>query len=289
MSVGFERKGVSDDPIALSAFYKNLRKYDLLNSDEQIKLAVKAREGDKSALDKLVNSNQRFVMSITNEYQNSTMSVLDLVQEGNLGLIKSISKFDESKGNKFLSYAVWWIRQAMFQACYENGETVRLPVNRINAKNRVAKVKEMLSQTLQRDPTLDEIFEYSDIDENDVYGTLDDNFSVSLEDKVSFDSDVTLIDILENDNHCQIEQDLNKESLINEINNILSSLSEREQDIMNLYFGLNGNKQRTLKEIGDELSLTNERVRQIKETVIRKLRSHNRSSKLREFLHVKIS
>ena len=262
MSVSFERKGVSDDPLALAVFYKELRKYEPLSGEEQIELAVKAKGGDMKAQEKLVNSNQRFIVSITKEYQNSTMGVLDLVNEGNIGLIRSIPKFDETKGIRFLSYAVWWIRQAMFQACYENGDTVRLPVNRINAINKVAKVKEKLAQELQREPTLEEIYEHSEIERGDVYGTLDGNLSVSLDMKVSSDSDMSLADTLEGDDQCEIESELNKESLINEINDVLSGLSERESDILNMYFGLNGNQQKTLKEIGEDLSLTNERVRQ---------------------------
>lgn len=289
MSVSFEKKGMSDDPAVLAAFYKDLRKHEPLSAEEQIELAVKAKGGDMQAQDKLVKSNQRFIVSITKEYQNSTMGVLDLVNEGTIGLIRSIPKFDETKGIRFLSYAVWWIRQAMYQACYEKGDNVRLPVNRINAINKVSKIKEELIQILHREPTLEEIYEYSEIERGDVYGTLDGNLSVSLDTKISSDSDVTLVDTLESDNHGEIESGLNKESLINEINAVLTGLPERESDIINMYFGLNGHQQRTLKEIGEDLSLTNERVRQIKESVIKKLRSHSKSSRLREFLNVKIN
>ena len=289
MSVSFEKKGVSDDPAALAAFYKDLRKFEPLSSDEQIALAVRAKDGDQEAQNSLVNSNQRFIVSITKEYQNSTMGVLDLVSEGNIGLIRSIPKFDETKGIKFLSYAVWWIRQAMFQACYENGDTVRLPVNRINAINKVSKVKERLVQTFEREPTLEEIYEHSNIERGDVFGTLDGNLSMSLDAKVSGDSDWSFVDMLESDTHSDIENGLNKESLINEINDVLSALPLRESDIMNMYFGLNGHNKKTLKEIGEDMSLTNERVRQIKEGVIKKLRSHSKSSRLREFLNVKIN
>ena len=276
-------------PEVLSAFYKDLRRYEPLSAEDQIDLAVRAKNGDEKAAEKLVLSNQRFILSVTKEFQTTTLSVMDLVNEGSSGLIRSIPKFDETKGIKFLSYAVWWIRQAMFQACYENGETVRLPVNRINAMNKVSKVREKLTQELQREPTLEEIYEHSDIERGDVYGTLDGNVSMSLDMKASNDSDVNLIDTLESENHGDIENGLNKESLIREINSVLSTLPQRDVDIMNMYFGLNGHQEKTLKEIGSDLNLTNERVRQIKETVIKKLRGHSKSSRLREFLSVKVS
>lgn len=280
---------MTDDPEVLSAFYKDLRKHDPLSADEQIELAIRAKGGDVKASEKLVLSNQRFILSVTKEFQTTTLSVMDLVNEGSSGLIRSIPKFDETKGIKFLSYAVWWIRQAMFQACYETGETVRLPVNRINAMNKVSKVRDSLTQKLQREPTLEEIYENSDIDKGDVYGTLDGNVSMSLDTKPCGDSDVNFVDILESDSEGGIESSLNKESLIKEINSVLSTLPNRDIDIMNMYFGLNGNGEKTLKEIGSELNLTNERVRQIKENVIKKLRGHSKSSRLREFLSVKIN
>ena len=167
--------------------------------------------------------------------------------------------------------------------------TVRLPVNRINAINKVTKVREMLSQQLQREPTLEEICEHSGIDEGDVFGTLNGNISMSLDTKVTGDSEMSLIDVMEGSNHNEIENGLNKESLIDEINDVLSALPQRENEIMNMYFGLNGHQHKTLKEIGEDLGLTNERVRQIKESVIKKLRSHSKSSRLREFLNVKVN
>ena len=176
--MGTEKRIMGDDSMALSAFYKEVRKFEPLSSGEQIRLAVLAKNGDQEAQDKLIRTNQRFIVKITGEFQNSTMSVLDLVDEGNIGLIRSIPKFDETKGIRFLSYAVWWIRQAMFQACYENGDTVRLPVNRINAINKVTKIREVLTQKLQREPTLEEICEHSGLDKGDVFGTLNGNLSL---------------------------------------------------------------------------------------------------------------
>ena len=284
-----EKETVNKTSLSMSIFYKDVRKFDPFSGDKQIELAIKARNGDQKSQDDLVKSNQRFLIATAKEYQNLGIPLDDLVNEGNLGLIKAIFRYDETKGVKFLSYAVWWIRQAMLQSIYESGETVRLPVNRINAINKLSKVKDKLVQVLDREPTLEEICEMSDMEEGDVRSTYISNQSVSLDAKVSEDSEGTMIDFLENENHNEIETRLNKESLIKEINSIFKGFSLREVDIMNMYYGLNGHESMTLKEIGEELSLTNERVRQIKESVNRKMRSHSKSSKLREFLNVKLN
>lgn len=271
-------------PYSMNLFFKDVRKKSPLSSEEQTELAKKAKQGDIEARDKLIESNQRFIVSIAKEYQNNNIPLGDLINEGNLGLIKSIEKYDENRDIKFLSYAVWWIRQAMIQMIYEKGETVRLPVNRINALNKFSKVKENLTQKLDREPTFEEVEENSDMSENDVKGTLDMNESVSLDSKVSEDSETTFIDFIENDDYGKIENEMNDDALKEELFDILSDLSQREQDIIMMYYGLNGYQSMTLKEIGEKLNLTNERVRQIKENVNKKLRSHSNCSRLKDFL-----
>lgn len=281
---------ISGNSISLKNYFKDIRKIEQIDSKEQIVLAKAAKDGDRKAMEKLINCNLRFVLTIAKEYQRFNLDVEDLINEGNIGLIKAVNKFDETKGYKFISYAVWWVRQSIMQYIYENGSLVRLPINKINVIGKVNKAAEKLIHQLDREPTPEEIQAITALSDDEIKSTfIDTNKCYSLDQKLSEDSEGELIDIIPGETLEDIDGKLNGESLKTEINNVLNGLTERETRIINLFFGLNGNPELTLKEIGDKLNLTNERVRQIKEQAVRKLRVHNKSSKLREFLNCKLS
>jgi len=275
-----------EDSISRKNYFKEIRKFDQLDAQTQINLAVAAQGGDERARRQLIECNQRFIVSIAKEYRNAHLELNDLINEGNIGMIRAIDKFDASKKIRFLSYAVWWIRQAIISSIHDNSETVRLPVNKINAQNKLNKAREVLTQELKRDPTLEEMIEKACIDAGEVVASNPDaNKSISLDSKAHEDSEFSLVDFIQNDSHNQLENAITRESLVTEINDIFQQLSEREADILSMYYGLNGHEPKTLREIGDVLKLTNERVRQIKEFAKRKLRSHNKSSRLKEYLN----
>ena len=288
---------VSGDSISLKSYFKDLRKLEMVDGDEQTELAVKARNGDEKAMKRLVESNLRFVCSIAKDYIYTGIPIEDLIQEGNLGIMKAVSRFDETRGFRFISYAVWWIRQSILQSAYETGSSVRLPVNRINAINKVVKATESLTKKLNREPTIKEISDFyyneetkkNDLSESDVKNAYVDNGSdVSLNSTTSEENSTELHELLEGDGLNDIEGVMNKNSLQSEIGNVLSELTERESVILKMYFGLDGFEENTLAEIGSKKSLTNERVRQIKEFALKKLRTYNNSSKLKEFLNCEI-
>jgi RNA polymerase primary sigma factor len=280
------------ESISLKIYYKDLRKLELVDSEEQTKLAVKAKEGDERAMKKLIESNLRFVLSVAKEYTYTGIPLEDLIQEGNIGIMKAVDKFDETKGYHFISYAVWWIRQTILQTAYETGKSVRLPVNRINIINKVNKAIERLSKELNREPSVREISESIEVSEKDVRSALvDSGMDVSLNSSVSDESATELQDYLEGDGLNEIEGGMNKSSLKTEIDSVLSGLTDRESQILKMYFGIGEHEQQepmTLAEIGEKIGLTNERVRQIKEFSLRKLRTFNNSAKLKEFLTCEI-
>lgn len=282
------------DSISLKCYYKDLRKLDLIDGDEQTELAIKAKAGDERAMNRLVESNLRFVLSIAKEYTYTGVPLEDLISEGNLGLIKAVERFDETRGFKFISYAVWWIRQSILQSAYETGNSVRLPVNRINAINKVIKATEALTKELNREPSVKEISDYyknpetgqTELSEKDIRNAYDDSgMDVSLNSTVAEGSATELHESLEGEGLVELESGMNRNSLQHEINDVLSDLTERESDILKMYFGLGGNEEMTLAEIGEKIGLTNERVRQIKEFALKKLRTFGNSSKLKEFLN----
>jgi RNA polymerase primary sigma factor len=285
------------DSVSLKCYYKEVRRYDQIDGDEQVLLAVRAREGDQRALKELIESNLRFVLSIAKEYTYTGLPLEDLIQEGNLGLIKAVDRFDETRGFRFISYAVWWIRQSILQSAYETGSSVRLPVNRINAINKVIKATEALSKELSREPTIKEISDYymdsesgkSDLSEKDVRNAYADNgIEISLNTTVSDESGTELHESIAGDGLTEMENGMNRHALQTEIDEVLDELTEREAVILKMYFGLDGNEEMTLAEIGHKINLTNERVRQIKEFALKKLRTFNNSSKLKEFLNCEI-
>lgn len=288
---------INRDSISLKAYFKEVRKYEQIDGKEQIQLAIKAKAGDQIAMKKLIESNLRFVLSIAKEYTYTGMSLEDLIQEGNLGIIKAVDKFDAEKGFKFISYAVWWIRQAILQSAYETGNSVRLPVNRINAINKVSKATDSLTKTLGREPSVKEISEFyideetgeTELSEKEIRNAYSDSkYEVSLNSTVSDESATELHESIEGDGLKEMESGMNKNSLRSEIDDVLSELTDREKIILKMYFGIGDFEEMTLAEIGDEIGLTNERVRQIKEFSLKKLRTFNNSSRLREFLSCEI-
>jgi len=290
MAIKNTEQTISGNSISIKNYFKDLRKIDQISGAEQTELAIKAKAGDREAMDKLVKCNLRFVLTIAKEYQYGTIDIEDLINEGNIGLIKAVDRFDASKGFKFISYAVWWVRQSIMQYIYENGNMVRLPINKINVIGKVNKATDKLFQTLDREPTSEELQAATNFSAEDIKSTYTDtNRCFSIDQKINEDSETELIDVIPGETLEDIEGKLNGDSLKHEINSVLSSLTEREMQILNLYFGLNGSKEMSLKEIGDTLDLTNERVRQIKELALKKLRMYGKSSKLREFLNCKIS
>lgn len=278
-----------DISLSLKAYFKDLKNVEMLNGDEQTKLAVKAKLGDKKALHKLVESNLRFVVTVAKDYQYSNIPLEDLINEGNIGLIKAVDKFDESKKIRFISYAVWWIRQSIIQSIYENGSVVRLPVNRININKKIKKTKDILFKELNREPTSKEISDFCDVCEIDIVNSLSDcSHSVELENPQSENSKHTLSDYLEGEEFDNMEKSTNREAASHEIKIALSSLNKRESKILKMYFGLETGQEMNLREIGKELELTNERVRQIKDFALKKLRTYGKSYNLREFLNCKL-
>lgn len=284
---------VQKDSMALKIYFKDLRKLELVDAQKQTELAIKAKDGDQRAMKKLIESNLRFVLSIAKEYTYTGIPLEDLIQEGNLGIIKAVERFDETKGFRFISYAVWWIRQSIMQSAYETGSSVRLPVNRINAINKVIRANEALSKKLGREPSIREIVDFyvnpetgeSELSEKDIANAYTDNgMDISLNSTVSEESGTELHESIEGEGFREIEGNINKTSLTTEIDEVLGELTERESIILKMYFGIGTNQEMTLAEIGEKVGLTNERVRQIKEFALKKLRTYNNSSKLKEFL-----
>jgi RNA polymerase primary sigma factor len=290
MAIRNSEQTISGNSISIKNYFKDLRKLEQISGAEQTELAIKAKAGDSKALDRLVKCNLRFVLTVAKEYQYGTIDIEDLINEGNIGLIKAVDRFDATKGFKFISYAVWWVRQSIMQYIYEHGNTVRLPINKINVIGKVNKASEQLFHKLDREPTSEELQEATDFSAEDIRSTyMDSTRCFSIDQKVSEDSESQFVDIIPGETLEDIDARMSGDSLKYEINSVLESLTERENQILNYYFGLNGSNEMSLKEIGDKLGLTNERVRQVKELALKKLRMYGKSSKLREFLNCKVS
>ena len=238
------------------------------------------------ALDKLVKANLRFVVSVSKQYQNQGLSLPDLINEGNLGLIKAAQRFDETRGFKFISYAVWWIRQSILQALAEQSRIVRLPLNKIGAINKINKTLSKLEQDLEREPSYDELSEVMDMLPQDIYDTMrNNNRHLSMDAPLSTTEDGgNMYDLMGNENSISPDKDLISESLQHEIFRALSTLTEREADVVKLFFGLGGKHPHSLEEIGEKFELTRERVRQIKEKAVRRLKHGSRSRLLKSYL-----
>lgn len=270
---------------SLDKYLQEIGKVDLLTADEEVVLAKRIREGDQLALEKLTKANLRFVVSVAKQYQNQGLSLGDLINEGNLGLIKAAQRFDETRGFKFISYAVWWIRQSILQALAEQSRIVRLPLNRVGSLNKISKTFSELEQKFEREPSPEELAEVLEITANEVVDTMKiSGRHVSMDAPFVQGEENSLLDVLENDGDEKPDDGLMKDSLRKEVQRALSTLTQREADVITLYFGLNGEHAMTLEEIGEKFNLTRERVRQIKEKAIRRLRHPSRSKTLKPYL-----
>jgi len=274
------------ESLALDKYLQDIGKIDMLTVDEEADLARKIREGDNTALEKLTKANLRFVVSVAKQYQNHGLSLADLINEGNVGLIKAAKRFDETRGFKFISYAVWWIRQSILQAIVEQSRIVRLPVNKLGSYNKVNDAYRSFVQEFEREPTHQELADVLNITPKEVASMLQGGGKhISFDAPISDDEDSsTMLDLLSTNDDMQPDLKLMEESLRVEVIHGLSILSPREIDVLNSYYGLNGNKALTLEEIGELYGLTRERVRQIKERAIRRLRKSFTRKQLRSYL-----
>ncbi len=270
---------------SIDKYLQEISKVELLTPEQEIELAIRMKKGDESAMEQLTKANLRFVVSVAKQYQNQGLSLGDLINEGNLGLIKAARRFDETRGFKFISYAVWWIRQSILQALAEQSRIVRLPLNKVGALNKIGKTYSNLKQEFEREPSNEEIAEALEMDVDEISSTMQIyGKQVSVDAPFSLGDENSLLDVLENVEIPSPDNELISESLKAEINSILSVLPEREAEILKLYFGLQGENSMTLEEIGDKFNLTRERVRQIKEKAIRRLRHNSKSKILKSYL-----
>ncbi len=285
MAVTPPKKKASNEEGSLDQYLRDISAYPLISREEEAELARRIRTGDQDALDKLVRSNLRFVVSVAKKYQNQGVSLSDLINEGNLGLIRAAHKFDETKGIKFISYAVWWIRQAILQALAEQSRIVRVPLNRAGTLHRIGKRANTLLQELGREATHAEIAEGMDITEEEVAKTMSiSQVHLSLDAPLTPGEDNRLLDYLPDTMHPTPEDQILEKAMIEAIAESLGGLKEREAKILKLYFGIDGGDAMTLEEIGSQLGITRERVRQIKEKALSRLRHVSRAKSLESFL-----
>ena len=269
---------------SLDKYLQEIGKEDLITVEEEVELAQRIRKGDQKALEKLTRANLRFVVSVAKQYQNQGLSLPDLINEGNLGLIKAAEKFDETRGFKFISYAVWWIRQSILQALAEQSRIVRLPLNQVGSLNKINKAFSRFEQENERRPSPEELADSLDLPAEKVADTLRvSGRHISVDAPFVEGEDNSLLDVLVNDDSPIADRTLINESLSTEVERALSTLTERERDIIKLFFGIN-TQEMTLEEIGERFGLTRERVRQIKEKAIRRLRHSSRSKLLKTYL-----
>lgn len=275
------------ETISLDKYLHDISKVGLVTADEEIELAIRIREGDKAALEKLTKANLRFVVSVAKQYQNQGLTLPDLINEGNIGLIKAAQRFDETRGFKFISYAVWWIRQSIMQAIAEQARIVRLPLNKIGGISKINRTFSELEQLYEREPTSDEVADLLDITSAEVNDSIKiSGRHFSMDAPLSSDEDSnSMMDIMEDDEILfNPDNDLMNESLRNEIERSLSTLSYREAEVLRMYYGINCKAPLTLEEIGEEFELTRERVRQIKEKAIKRLKHTSRCKLLKPYL-----
>jgi RNA polymerase primary sigma factor len=273
------------DSASLDKYLQEIGREDLITAEDEVELAQKIKQGDQIALEKLVKANLRFVVSVSKQYQNQGLTLPDLINEGNLGLIKAAQRFDETRGFKFISYAVWWIRQSILQAIAEQARIVRLPLNQVGSLNRINKAFSKLEQEFEREPSEQEIAESLEIDQEKVNESRKiSGRHVSVDAPFKDNEDGTLLDVLSNDSSPNTDVTLMTESLQREIDRSLSTLTDRERDVIKLFFGIGIPHPLSLEEIGEKFELTRERVRQIKEKGIRRLRHTSRSKLLKSYL-----
>lgn len=269
---------------SLDKYLQEIGREDLITVEEEVELAQAIRRGDRQALEKLTRANLRFVVSVAKQYQNQGLSLPDLINEGNLGLIKAAEKFDETRGFKFISYAVWWIRQSILQALAEQSRIVRLPLNQVGSLNKISKAFQKFEQENERKPSAEELAKELDMPVDKVTDSMKvSGRHISMDAPFVEGEDNSLLDVLVNDDAPVADRTLINESLQKEIDRVLFTLTERESDIIKMFFGI-GCQEMTLEEIGDKFQLTRERVRQIKEKAIRRLRQDSRSNLLKSYL-----
>jgi RNA polymerase primary sigma factor len=270
---------------SLDKYLQEIGREELITAEEEVILAKKIKDGDQRALEKLTRANLRFVVSVAKQYQNQGLSLPDLINEGNLGLIKAARRFDETRGFKFISYAVWWIRQSILQALAEQSRIVRLPLNQVGSLNKINKAYSKLEQQYEREPSAEELADILDLPIDKVSDTMKvSGRHVSMDAPFANGEESSLLDVLVNADSPKADTGLMNESLSREIDRALSTLTERERDVVKLFFGIGLNHGLTLEEIGDKFDLTRERVRQIKEKAIRRLRHSSRSKLLQQYL-----
>lgn len=271
---------------SLEKYLQEIGKVELINPEEEVKLAIRIKQGDERALERLTKANLRFVVSVAKQYQNQGLTLADLINEGNVGLIKAARRFDETRGFKFISYAVWWIRQSILQALAEQSRIVRLPLNKVGLTNRISKAFSQLEQEYEREPTAEEIAYVLDIGTEEVAATLGASARhVSMDQPFSEGEDGSLVDVLTNPNAEAADlQMVFYDSLAEEINRSLNTLTERQKEVVRYFFGIGVDHALSLEDIGERYNLTRERVRQIKDKAITKLRSVSRCKLLRPYL-----
>ena len=272
---------------SLDQYFLEISKVDLITAEQEVELALKIKAGDLKAQDQLVQANLRFVVSVAKQFQNQGLSLGDLINEGNIGLIKAARRFDETRGFKFISYAVWWVRQGIMQAIADQSRVVRLPLNRVSELTKIGKAFRDLEQEFERKPTNEELSKFLDVSSDEVAFALQISgrqISMDAPLKAGDENKNSLMDVLSNKDEPSPDKDLLVESLKNEIKHALGFLSEREASIIRLSFGIDADNSATLEEIGEKLNLTRERIRQIKEKALRKLRESKRSERLKIYL-----
>jgi RNA polymerase primary sigma factor len=271
---------------SLEKYLQEIGKVELITPEEEVKLAERIKQGDQRALDRLTKANLRFVVSVAKQYQNQGLSLPDLINEGNLGLIKAAQRFDETRGFKFISYAVWWIRQSILQALAEQSRIVRLPLNKVGLTNRINKAFSQLEQEYEREPSAEELAELLELEIEEVSSTLSiSSRHVSMDSPMSDGEDNTLMDVMENPNAVATDGELDhNESLRTEITRSLKTLTERQQDVIKYFFGIGVDHPLSLEDIGERFNLTRERVRQIKDKAISKLKTNSRCKLLKGYL-----
>lgn len=270
---------------SLDKYLQEIGHEELLTTDEEVELAQRIRKGDKRALERLTKANLRFVVSVAKQYQNQGLSLPDLINEGNVGLIKAAEKFDETRGFKFISYAVWWIRQSILQAIAEQSRLVRLPLNQVGSVNKIARELNRFEQEHERKPSVDEIAERVDLPEDKIADAMKANSRhVSMDAPIADGEDSSMIDFLAGGDSSNTDRELAIESLKAEVSRILKLLSDKEQKVVRAFFGIDGSPEMTLDEIGEKYNLTRERVRQIKEKALRRLRFNTKNKLLKSYL-----
>ena len=273
------------DTASLDRYFSDIGKEGMISPEEEVELARRIKAGDKAALDKLTKTNLRFVVSVAKQYQNQGISLPDLINEGNMGLIRAAQRFDETRGFKFISYAVWWIRQAILQAIADQSRIVRLPLNQVGVINKIKKETARLEQQLKRVPTTEEIAEAIDLPTYKVSEIMKmNNHPQSIDSPISPNEETRFVDIFVHDNDEDTDTLLMQESLASEIRDVLSTLPDKEREVLMLFYGINTSHEHTLDEIGDILELSRERVRQIKERALKRLRQNAKNKNLKGYL-----